>query len=273
MSKAFYKPGVSPKLLKSIINSDGSRAVEVWLTPCIVTKFGISSEASCEILINPGNPQLSGVSKFAYFPRGGPVPKDNPKGMFAGWQPLGYVSSWGGMEVGSGMLYSSSVVDGLVHQLGGLRLRMECSMLPSIKGDDEKCPVGHAIKTSTAGKLADEYSTIIHTTPPFYNYNDCCPKISLRECYQNSLKIAVDQFSSLPNLKNRVAVPLLGAGGRGFPIDSAVHIAATESIQWCFERTNKRKSSDRRDTLAFGIPEESTAEMLTKVLEEVAENR
>ena len=42
--------------------------------------------------------------------------------MYAGWQPLGYVSSWGGMEVGQGMLYATSVVDGLVHQLGGWKV-------------------------------------------------------------------------------------------------------------------------------------------------------
>ena len=38
----------------------------------------IDSRDVHHILINPANPQLSGVSQFPYFPRGGPVPKKFP---------------------------------------------------------------------------------------------------------------------------------------------------------------------------------------------------
>jgi len=64
-----------PQLLKAFRNEATKKSVEVWKTSCIVTNFGknqISSEST--VLINPGNPELSGVSKFSYFPRGGPVP-------------------------------------------------------------------------------------------------------------------------------------------------------------------------------------------------------
>ena len=36
------------------------------------------------------------------FDSGGPVPKDTVNTMHAAWQPLGFVSNWGGMEVGNG---------------------------------------------------------------------------------------------------------------------------------------------------------------------------
>ena len=95
-----------------------------------------------------------------------------------------------------GMLFSAEAIDGLVHQLGGLRLRAECKLVPNheyahaylnqqatkpevnTKDKDEiiddmqsKCPVGTAVKTSSGGEgLQKHYDSIIHTTPPFYRY-------------------------------------------------------------------------------------------------------
>ena len=269
MSKAFFKPGVPPKLLHKFKSSEHSkRAVEVWLTPCIVTKLGKTSDASCKVLINPANPQLSGIEKFAYFPKGGPVPKDPPKGMFAGWQPLGYVTSWGGMEVGGGMLYASSVVDGIVHQLGGWRFKIECSMVNVVK-KDERVPVGSSATTGPGlgSDLSKEYDAIVHTTPPFYNYfNEGDPSSYLRQCYQNSLKMAFEEISSSSDENSndsRVAIPLLGAGGRGFPIDVAIGIAASEAISWSQKHD---KMNGQSEVLAFGLPEISNANMLINEL-------
>ena len=107
---------------------------------------------------------------------------------------MGYVSRWGGMDVGRGMLLSAETVDGLVHQLGGTRLRVECSLVPphrrrrcrdghggpgdappspssSSSVDGEICPVGYAVATSPGGDgLRRHYDAIIHTTPPFYDH-------------------------------------------------------------------------------------------------------
>lgn len=72
---------LKPQLLKAFRNETTKKSVEVWKTSCIVANFGknqISSESTV-VLINPGNPELSGVSKFAYFPRGGPVPSPKAK--------------------------------------------------------------------------------------------------------------------------------------------------------------------------------------------------
>ncbi|KAL3816451.1 hypothetical protein ACHAXA_001033 [Cyclostephanos tholiformis] len=96
---------------------------------------------------------------------------------------MGYVSRWGGMDVGSGMLFAAQTVDGLVHQLGGTRLRAECSLVvarrrrggnnPSRHDVDcyDRCPVGTAVVTSSGGNdLRRLYDAIIHTTPPFYDH-------------------------------------------------------------------------------------------------------
>lgn len=150
---------------------------------------------------------------------------------------MGYVSQWGGMDVGTGMLFAAESVDGLVHQLGGLRLRAECSLVPTHQysyayinqqstldddnniQDDEKrsvkCPVGTAVATSSGGKeLQQQYDTILHTTPPFYNYPpSITPELKevlgildidsdddihswskelLSSCYRQSFKVAFD---------------------------------------------------------------------------------
>ncbi len=85
-------PVQSRLLLAKFENKATNKCIEIWKTTCIVTNFGKStrnsrtdkddnvndndsSSPACTVLINPANPELSGVSKFAYFPAGGPVPK------------------------------------------------------------------------------------------------------------------------------------------------------------------------------------------------------
>ena len=103
------------------------------------------------------------------------------------------------------MLFSAESIDGLLHQLGGLRFRAECNLVPShlwahaylnqqqpksaANIDQEtndtievsnivnspnpktKCPVGTAVSTpAVGGEIPSHYDRIIHTVPPFYNY-------------------------------------------------------------------------------------------------------
>jgi len=251
-SKAFYKSSVAPKLIHRL--TVGSRSVEVWTTTCIVTNFGKSTAAACSVLINPSNPELSGVKNFPYFPRGGPVPKEKPATMHKDWQPLGFVSTWGGMEVGTGMLFPVSVVDGLVHQLGGWKLEAECSW-KRMTNSDEPCPIGTAVRTSAGGEQL-EYDSIIHTTPPFFLHDDH-PQEKLRKCYVSATALAFQESSSL-----RVATPLLGSGARGFPYDVATDVASGASVAWA------SKASSTEQTLAFGLLEDSLAEQLAGSLEQ-----
>eukprot|EP00568_Trieres_chinensis_P013803 CAMPEP_0183294958 /NCGR_PEP_ID=MMETSP0160_2-20130417/3089_1 /TAXON_ID=2839 ORGANISM="Odontella Sinensis, Strain Grunow 1884" /NCGR_SAMPLE_ID=MMETSP0160_2 /ASSEMBLY_ACC=CAM_ASM_000250 /LENGTH=132 /DNA_ID=CAMNT_0025456351 /DNA_START=36 /DNA_END=430 /DNA_ORIENTATION=- len=132
MSRAFFKPSAVPALLRSfprrkttdepvstaagtprtatsvdrlpLNERDGQPpSIEVWSTTCVVTNFGLGGAGGgprCSVLVNPANPDLCGVSNFPYFPRGGPVPKRKPN--VEAHHIMGYVSSWGGMEVGTG---------------------------------------------------------------------------------------------------------------------------------------------------------------------------
>eukprot|EP00804_Cyclotella_cryptica_P026168 CCRYP_009762-RA/>CCRYP_009762-RA protein AED:0.31 eAED:0.31 QI:220/0/0.33/1/0/0/3/0/124 len=69
---------------------------------------------------------------------------------------MGYVSQWGGMDVGS-------------EEWSGIDSTVE-----NLKSSDRKhvkCPVGTAVITSCGGEqLRAEYDNIVHTVPPFYNY-------------------------------------------------------------------------------------------------------
>ena len=310
----------------------------MWTTTCIVTNFG--SMPQCTTLINPANPNLTGPNTFPYFPRGGPQPRLQPNRN--AHHIMGYVSQWGGMDSGSGMMFSAETIDGLVHQLGGLRLRADCSLVPAhdfahayvnqqtstepeAKHYNAKCPVGAAAMTSAGGdELRKHYDNIIHTTPPFYNYPpletdeikqtlgigeednvsdlNSWAKELLRSCYRQSFKLAfendakikenqngnilrhpmrllgLDKTSGRQKEKQRVAVPLLGAGCRSFPTDEAISIAALESASWLSkfdneksEEANKRNDAeDKRDTaVVFGLLEEADAEALSDKIEKL----
>ncbi|KAL7570676.1 hypothetical protein ACA910_014949 [Epithemia clementina (nom. ined.)] len=225
------------------------RSMEIWTTPCIVQTFGKLSSVQCCWLINPSNPELSGVRNFPYFPRGGPVPTQNPESsMHKDWQPLGYVSAWGGMEVGFGMLYAVSVVDGLVHQLGGWPLRVACQWHSWQTSPQPPCPVGSAVITRHAATaLTQHYNAIVHTTPPFYRHDDD-PQEKLAQCYQSALSLVVEEEeeessgrqppSPSQSSSLRVACPLLGAGARGFPVDIAIQVAAKACTEWLAATTD-----------------------------------
>lgn len=226
--------------------------MEVWNTTCIVTNFG--AKVSCSALINPANPDLSGVRQFPYFPRGGPVPKTKPESMHADWQPLGYVTSWGGMEVGSGMLYPVSVIDGLVHQLGGSKLAFECKFIQTWKGG---CPTGHAVATSHGhNNLVRMYPRIIHTSPPFYN--DVESFENLKRCYNASFALAFSYDDV-----HKVACPLIGAGARGFPYKDAISIASSQVLEW---QNQERDETYYEQSIAFGIPDSTIATQLVDAL-------
>lgn len=130
-----------------------------------------------------------GVHKFPYFPVGGPEPSKQPDK-----DPhhiMGYVSQWGGMPLGNGMLFPHNVVDGMVHELGGWQLRLQIWLLGSTNGnDDERCPVGHAVSTGPGG-LRQNYDQIVHTVPPFYKHcKDENPEYLLSLCYRNALQLS-----------------------------------------------------------------------------------
>lgn len=248
MSTSWYKSKTIPKLIQTYQTKHLKLNIEIWETTCIVTNF--SDKAN--ILINPANPSLSGVSKFPYFPRGGPEPKLPPT---KDAHPImGYVTSWGGMDVGNGMMFSANVVDGLVHQLGGKRLAQE---LQTNIQEQDRIKEGNAVWTSGVG----DYQYLIHTVPPFYNSsrgdgeddygNDS--NALLQKCYQSSLDLAIQKYQPTNNQKDiRLACPLLGAGCRGFSVESAIDHCIKGISN--YDREESTKQDDCNITIAFGIP-------------------
>ena len=190
------------------------------------------------------------------------------------------------MEVGHGMLFPVSVIDGLVHNFGGMHLDMELKWHRMVKtaktigggggngGGVDPCPIGTAVRTTAGrGRLGQEYDTIIHTAPPFYHYpehaNDDTSQ-QLYECYRNSLNQLLEPHDDHDDDDDddakgslRVATPILGAGCRGFPFDVASGIAGRATRDWCYE------NKDRDVTIAFGLLEESWArQVVTNLLDE-----
>lgn len=174
---------------------------------------------------------------------------------------MGFVSKWGGMEVGDGMLFPASVVDGLVHLHGGWKLNAECSWKRITSKGGEACPIGTSVETSAgSGKLSQDYDRVIHTTPPFYRHDEN-PIEMLAKCYESSLSCA---FSGRPG-GIRVASPLLGAGARGFPSDVAMRIAAESCSKW--RRVAEERHDNGGDVVVFGLLESHHAEELAELLE------
>jgi O-acetyl-ADP-ribose deacetylase (regulator of RNase III) len=307
-SKAFFKSRVASRLIKEYRavqqepgstaaaavsattsgsrNNSSRRTVQIWHTSCIVTSFSDASSAVLSTavmanqsmprmkryLVNPSNAELTGCRRFPYFPRGGPVPAEPVSStVHRDWQPLGHVSTWGGMEVGTGMLYPVSVVDGLVHQLGGWQLQAELRWLQCC--NRQPCPIGTAVMT-TAGAatspLRQHYDAIIHTTPPFYQYSGDNPESQLRLCYESTL--ALLQHECQTQQPVWAAFPLLGAGARGFPPDRAIAVAASATANWLLqqhhqpEHANSSTPPPHPMVIVFGLLEQELADGLCNAL-------
>ena len=160
------------------------------------------------------------------------------------------------MDAGTGMLYPAAVVDGLVHQLGGWKLSLQCKLITALKGG---CPTGTSVVTTYGDEmLTQRYEQIVHTSPPFYN--DEGADNLLRSCYQSAFNLAFDE--NLRRKKN-VACPLLGAGARGFPTEVAIEIAASESMRW----RDAKDDVHGEKVLMFGLLELKTSEELILAME------
>ena len=144
----------------------------------------------------------------------------------------------------------------------------------------EACPVGTAFRTSAGReKLKDAFDTVIHTTPPFYKYDDD-PERKLMQCYTSALRLAFhdDDVSYGQNnapSSRRVAVPLLGSGARGFTSTAAIDVASVACIQWLMDEGEDYQDAGSNEasaattieqTIAFGLLESKLADQLWEKL-------
>lgn len=241
----------------------GAREVRVHLSRCVVMA---PPGGFCDALINPANEKLVGT-RLPYFPKGGPVPEDKVHGTAAvqrDWAPPGFVSQWGGMEIGGQMLYPISVVDGMVGMLGGKELRRECAKLSVLgpAGSDVRCPIGSAVRTGAPGGLKALFGAIVHTVPPFFARTDAAEpapewRSALRRCWLSALEAAEPSAS--------IAAPLLGAGARGAPTEEAARVAADATAEWLRSPSGAEARTAR--VLHLTVQSEDVAALLARELE------
>ena len=110
-------------------------------------------------------------------------------------------------------LLGGAGVDGAIHRAGGPAIMAECDRIRDQQGG---CPTGQAVIT-TAGELAAKH--VIHTVGPIWNGGSDDETELLKNCYQNSLKLA-DQHGL-----NSIAFPNISTGVYGFPKQQAAEIA------------------------------------------------
>lgn len=111
-------------------------------------------------------------------------------------------------------------VDGAIHLAGGSVILEECKEIRKRQGG---CPTGEAVIT-TGGNLPAKY--VIHTVGPVWHGGKRGEEEQLRNCYRNSLKLAV-----VHNLET-VAFPNISTGVYHYPKDLAAKIAVDEVINF-----------------------------------------
>ncbi len=99
-------------------------------------------------------------------------------------------------------------VDGAIHRAAGPELLAECKRIGG-------CPTGEA-RITKGYRLPARY--VIHTVGPVYHGRPADSRL-LRECYRNSLKLAVAQGI------RSIAFPAISCGVYGYPIEEACRIA------------------------------------------------
>ena len=104
-------------------------------------------------------------------------------------------------------------VDGAVHRAGGIEILEACRKIRAKQG---KCNPGEAVIT-TAGKLSAKY--VIHTVGPVWNNGGKDKEMLLTNCYNNSLRLAVE------NDCKTIAFPNISTGIYKFPKGLAAKIA------------------------------------------------
>ncbi|KAE8774835.1 hypothetical protein D1007_52738 [Hordeum vulgare] len=112
-------------------------------------------------------------------------------------------------------------VDGAIHQAAGPQLVEACRKVPEVK-PGVRCPTGEA-RITPAFELP--VSRVIHTVGPIYDM-DRKPEVSLKNAYENSLKLAKE------NGIQYIAFPAISCGIFRYPPKEASNIAISAAQQF-----------------------------------------
>ena len=107
-------------------------------------------------------------------------------------------------------------VDGAIHVAGGPAILRECREIRRTQYPDG-LPTGEAVIT-TGGLLRARH--VIHTVGPIYGQDPINESRHLAACYQNSIKIAVE------NSLRSIAFPSISTGAYSYPRHEAASISA-----------------------------------------------
>ena len=111
-------------------------------------------------------------------------------------------------------------VDGAIHRAAGPQILEECRKIVARQGG---CKVGEAVITS-GGNLPAKY--VIHTVGPVWNGGKNEEEQKLKNCYTNSLQLAID------NGCKTIAFPNISTGIYHFPKDKAATISVATTIEF-----------------------------------------
>lgn len=120
-------------------------------------------------------------------------------------------------------------VDGAIHRAGGPAILEECRKIREKQGG---CPTGEAVIT-TGGNLPAKY--VIHTVGPVWRGGKQGEERLLRNCYRNSLRLAVEH-----GVKT-IAFPNISTGVYGYPKREAAQAAMDEVVKFLAEDTQIEK--------------------------------
>ena len=113
-------------------------------------------------------------------------------------------------------------VDGAIHRAAGPELLEECKTLNGCKTGEAKITKGYNLSTKF----------VIHTVGPIWNGGKNNEEELLANCYQNSLRLAVE------NAISSIAFPAISTGVYNFPLEKATEIAIGETKKTLQENIN-----------------------------------
>lgn len=117
-------------------------------------------------------------------------------------------------------------VDGAIHRAGGPLILEECRKIVARQGG---CMVGEAVITS-GGQLTARY--VIHTVGPVWNGGKHNEEEKLRNCYVNSLRLALE------NKCRTVAFPNISTGIYHFPKEKAAAVSVDATWQFLLQHSS-----------------------------------
>lgn len=140
-------------------------------------------------------------------------------------------------------------VDGAIHRAAGPQLLEECRTLGGAETGEAKITKGYNLPAKF----------VIHTVGPVWNDGNHNEDNLLKSCYENSLKLAVQ------NKVKTIAFPSISTGVYMFPIERASKIAV-ETVKNFVEKNTLLKE------IIFCVFSENDLEVYESILEKSREN-